>query len=77
MSSRPKRFTSSRSMSPQKRKALAGAEEIEENDSPVGFGVNWFMQQSPASQVYYAKIIVGVVLGIVGIFYEFPIIAGN
>lgn len=78
MSSRPRRFTSSRSMSPQKRKALAGGEDVEaENDSPIGTGLNWFMQQTPASQVFYAKIVVGVVLGFVGIFYGIPIIAGN
>lgn len=77
MSSRPRRYTSSRSMSAQKRKALAGGEDVETESTPIGTGVNWFMQQTPASQVFYAKIIVGVVLGIVGIFYGIPIVAGN
>ena len=53
------------------------AEEVEENTTPTGFGVNWYMQQSPGSQIYYAKITVGLVLGIVGIFYNIPIVAGN
>lgn len=78
MSTRPKRFTSSRSMSPQKRKALATGEvQEEEENTPLSFGKNWFLQQTPMSQIYYAKIAIGFALGIVGLLYQNPIIAGN
>jgi len=77
MSSRPRRFTSSRSITSQKRRPVADGEYVEEEKTNLAIGKNWFYQQSPSSQVYYMKIAVGFIAGIVGILYDIPIFAGN
>lgn len=76
MSQRPRRYTSSRSMGSQKRKSTS-EEEVEDEHSPFSLSKNWFFQQTPNSQVYYIKVIVGLITGLVGIFYGFQIVAGN
>ena len=78
MSSRQRRHTSSRSISAQKRRSESSAESFEEDIKPIAVGKNWFFQQSPMSQVYYIKVAVGLLFGlIIGILYDNPIIAGN
>ena len=78
MSSRTRRHTSSRSISAQKRRPEASGECFEEENSTISVGKNWFFQQSPMSQVYYIKIVVGIVFGLImGLLYKNPIIAGN
>lgn len=80
MSSRPRsrRHTSSRSISAQKRRSEVSGESIEEESRPIAVGKNWFYQQSPMSQVFYIKVVVGLLFGcIIGILYTNPIIAGN
>ena len=78
MSSRQRRHTSSRSISAQKRRSESSSESFEEDIKPIAVGKNWFFQQSPMSQVYYIKVAVGLLFGlIIGILYDNPIIAGN
>ena len=78
MSQRPRRHTSSRSMVSQKRKPVATAEYSEDEKTTIALGKNWFFQQSPMSQVYYLKVVIGIGLGFfVGAFYNIGIIAGN
>ena len=76
MSQRPRRFTSSRSMSPQKRRQASG-EDSGESRSSTNMGKNWYFQQTPGSQVYYLKVVVGIVLGFIGILYNNHFVAGN
>lgn len=77
-SKRSRRYTSSRSGVGQRRRPVATGDYSEEENTTVALGKNWFFQQSPMSQVYYVKVIASIVFGtIVGIFYNFNIIADN
>lgn len=73
---RPRRFTSSRSIGPQKRKVSTG-EDSDDGKGVTNIGKNWFFQQTPNSQVYYLKVAVSLVLGLVGLFYGNHLIASN
>ena len=78
MSQRSKRFTSSRSGVSQRRRPVATGEYSDDDKTAVTIGKNWFFQQSPMSQVYYIKVVVGIALGLfVGGFYKNTFIAGN
>ncbi len=82
MSQRSRRYTSSRSGVSQRRKAVATGDYSDDDKTAVSLGKNWFFQQSPMSQVYYIKVVIGLALGIlIGPLYGFGslghLIAGN
>ena len=77
-SQRPRRHTSSRSLSSQKRRAVSSGEVEEDETSTLNAGRNWFFQQSPMAQIYYLKVAVGLIVGlVVGVFYGNQYVAGN
>jgi F0F1-type ATP synthase assembly protein I len=78
MSQRPqRRHTSSRSQPTQKRRQSSSESELEDKIT-LEMGKNWYFQQTPMSQVYYLKVVMGLVVGfIIGIFYDIQIIANN
>ena len=77
-SKRPRRHTSSRSLSSQKRRAVISGEEEEDERSTLNAGRNWFFQQSPMAQIYYLKVAIGLIVGsVVGVFYTNHYVAGN
>ena len=72
---RTKRRTSSRITTGKKRRKVSITEVEEER--PI-IGKNWYFQQTPNAQVYYAKIAFGIISGmIVGLFYVVEIVAQN